>query len=197
MSTASTTRSAYYANYKLKTSTATKAPAKKRLAIAASVTMLFLAIGCPFFCFSGKSNSHQIANVWPTNSELCKATDTKTVLLFADIGDDSATSDIEALDKLLKTENALATVVLRQNPSVEHKDSILFAQAQKVEGLNVVLDSGNEHDKFGVSDSRVLVMYDRDGELVYKGTVEHQSQTKTRTTLASSKKRLAMAGPMN
>jgi len=113
---------------------------------------------------------------WPEGSKLARATDRSTLVLFAHPRCPCTKASLAELSEILAQPAGpvAATIVLVRPRGVDDAwmQGDIAAQARKLEGVKVIEDEeGVEAARFSALTSGAVVLYGKDGELLFSGGI--------------------------
>lgn len=113
---------------------------------------------------------------WPADSRIALQENRPTLLMFAHPRCPCTRASVDELNRLLVAcEGRVAAHVLFIQPrgtTEDWADSTLRKSAEAIRGVEVQLDpDGEEAHRFGAESSGYVVLYDRQGQLVFSGGI--------------------------
>jgi hypothetical protein len=113
---------------------------------------------------------------WPAGSELERAADRATVVLFAHPHCVCTRASIAELARLLpripERPRAYVVFLLPDGAGEDWSDTDLWHSAARIPGVSVVADrGGRERERFRVATSGATLVYDRGGRLLFHGGI--------------------------
>jgi len=113
---------------------------------------------------------------WPTKTHISRDPNFSTLIMFTHPRCECSEASMSELNQILtKINSKLNTIIIfvtPKNPDNSWKDTALWAGAKLIPGAQIILDAGGlEADRFGARTSGQILLYDKQGNLVFSGGI--------------------------